>query len=154
MGATAAIISAIGTTTQAVGTIQAGRSADHVAGFNARMAEWQARDAERRGDEAANRHRAQVTRMIGSQRAALAAQGVNVEDGSAAEVQLDTAMLGEMDALTIRNNAAREALGYRAQAIDYRRRGALERSQSGIAALGTILTGGIESYGYSKSIKD
>lgn len=154
MGSTAAIVNLIGGATQAYGQVQAGRSSARTAEFNAQMEELRARDAERRGDEAANRHRLQVTRMISSQRAALAAQGVDVEAGSALDVQIDTAALGELDALTIRNNAMREAFGYRAQAIDSRRRGRLARAEGVSGAANTILTTGIESYGFYRQYKD
>jgi hypothetical protein len=147
------ILNVVGGVTQAYGQVQAGRSSARVAEFNAQMAELQARDAERRGGEAANRHRQQVTRVIGSQRAALAAQGVDVGDGSALDMQIDTASLGELDALQIRNNAAREAFGYRASAIDSRRRGRLGRADSAGQAFNTILTTGIESYGMYRSWK-
>lgn len=68
------------------------------------------------GDTSADWQRVRTGQAIGSQRAALAANGIDVNSGSAAQLQDDTAMLGEMDALTISNNAAREAYGYRIQA--------------------------------------
>jgi hypothetical protein len=54
--------------------------------------------------------------VIGTQRAEFAAQGVDVGSGSAVDVQKDTAYQGEIDALTLRTNAAREAWGYTVEA--------------------------------------
>ena len=58
--------------------------------------------------------------LIGRQRAVLAANGVDVNEGSAVDIQVDTAGIGKLDELTIRSNAAREALGYRYQAYNAR----------------------------------
>lgn len=55
---------------------------------------------------------------IGTQRAAMAANGGVVDQGSNALIQQDTAQLSELDALTISNNAAREAYGYEVERSD------------------------------------
>jgi hypothetical protein len=48
----------------------------------------------------------------------LAASGVEVDDGSALDILGDTAELGELDALTIRSNAEREAYDYKVAAMN------------------------------------
>lgn len=111
--------------------------------MNAGVADQQAADALVRGQEAESLQRSQTRGMIGSQRAALAASGVDVSDGSAADVQADTAMLGELDARAIRNNARREAWGYQVQATNYRSQGALAQA-SGKNQAGALRT---ESFG-------
>ena len=45
----------------------------------------------------------------------MAANGVDLSSGSPLDILGDTAMYGELDALTIRSNAEREAYGYRVQ---------------------------------------
>lgn len=75
-----------------------------------------ATDAGRR-QEAAMRER--TAQMIGQQRAQMAANGIDIGSGSALRLQEDTAAVGELDALTIRNNAARAAYGYGVQASDF-----------------------------------
>lgn len=123
--------------------------------YHQRLAKWNADQTERdaafvleRGQRAANRQRQDAKGLVGSQRAAAAASGVEVNDGSALDVQADTAALGELDATTIANNAAREALGYKAQASGYRQQGIYEglaaRNQAGAlktAGYSTLLTG-------------
>ncbi len=50
-----------------------------------------------------------------------------------------------MDALTVKNNAWREAWGYKAQARSYRTQGALSRLASRNEANSTLLTGGLQA---------
>lgn len=85
--------------------------------MNAEFANDAAGDAMARGRQDAGLQRLRTQQMIGTQRAAAAANGGDVNDGSNALIQEDTAALGELDALTIQNNAAREAYGYKVQAI-------------------------------------
>lgn len=67
------------------------------------------------GDVREQAKRRETAGLIGAQRAAYAAHGVDVNVGSPVDIQSDTAELGELDALTIRNNAQREAYGYKIQ---------------------------------------
>lgn len=115
---------------------------------NAKYAEQQAADAIQVGQEAEYRHRAGVRGLVGSQRAASAAQGIDIDSGSALDIQLESVGIGELDALTIRNNAAREAWGYKVEAADLRNRGALAQYAGRNAAASyrnqswsTLLTG-------------
>jgi hypothetical protein len=94
---------------------------------NARYADEQAEDALARGKEEEDRHKAAVRMLIGSQRTAIAAQGIELGSGSALDLQLEAEGLGALDALTIRNNARRESFGYKVQATDYRNRASLSR---------------------------
>lgn len=118
--------------------------------LNAATADRLAEDAIARGEEAVDRHRTDVKRLIGSQRAALAASGVDINSGSAAAVQEDAAYLGELDAQTMLNNARREAFGYETQAANLRQQGQLARmgGRNTAAAYrqqatGTLLTTGL-----------
>jgi hypothetical protein len=77
-------------------------------------------DAIARGAEAEGRSRSQTKQILGTQRAGYAGQGVDVGTGSAVDVAADTTALGELDAMTIRNNAKREAYGYQVQAAGFR----------------------------------
>lgn len=125
--------------------ILAGRYNAELAERNADLAEQRAKDATRRGREAEQRHRVDVRRLIGAQRAAFAAQNVELDSGSALDVQMDTAYLGELDALTIRNNAALEAWGYRVQSSNLQAEADRERFSSTTGAAGTLLTGAADA---------
>lgn len=113
---------------------------------NAGVADDQATDAIARGAQDESRFRTQVKGVLGSQRAGFAGQGVKVDTGSAGAVTADVAHLGELDALTIRSNAAREAWGFRQQATDLRMQadiarkgGTAAQTASRYAAAGTVL---------------
>ena len=95
--------------------------------YNANVADLQAQDAIERGAEAESRFRAQIRGTIGAQRAGMAANNIDVSFGSAVDVQGDAAFLGELDALTIRTNAAREAWGFKVQATNYRKQAEIAR---------------------------
>jgi hypothetical protein len=141
MGATAAIaMMAVGSGFSAMSSANAGKANQRLAEMNAQVAEIQAEDAIARGRVEEGIHRKKVRGMIGSQRAAFAAGGVDVNSGSALDVQADTAKFGEMDALTIRMTAAREAWGYKVGATDMRARGELANYQGKQQAIGTIVS--------------
>lgn len=86
-----------------------------VARNNAITAEWQAQDALKRGEIAEEQQRRRTAMLKGSQTARLAANGIDISEGSALNILSDTDWMGEQDALTVRDNAAREAWDYRQQ---------------------------------------
>jgi hypothetical protein len=83
---------------------------------NAQIAEWQAQDAILRGSRSASVSRMRSNQLKGTQRAAMAANGVDLGQGSALQILSDTDYFGEIDALTIKDNAAKEAWALRNQA--------------------------------------
>ncbi len=91
------------------------------------IAEQQAADALQRGQVAEQKQRDLTAQRIGTQQAALAAQGTDLE-GSPTDILGDTARAGEQDALTLRNNAAREAWGFQVQGAGYGADAALRES--------------------------
>lgn len=111
-------------------------------GVNASLARKQAEDAVSRGESSAMRAKVAARSMVGSQRAALAAQGIDIGSGSALDVQTNTAALAEIDIMTIRNNAAREAWGFNVQAADYGAKASLTKMAGKNKARTTLLTGG------------
>lgn len=117
---------------------------------NERLAEQQARDVLRRGSELVGISEARTKKTIGSQRAAFAAQGVSVNTGSARDVQADTATVGIMDALAIKNNALREAFGFKVQAINEATQGDLAYYAGITKSFDTLLTSGVKSVGFLK----
>jgi len=110
--------------------------------FNRKIGEYKAEEAIKMGEEEVTRHKRQVKQMIGSQRVALAAQGIEIESGSALDIQAETAMLGAMDEITIRNNALRSALGYKMGALKQGFLGRYAGISSESRAMQTLLAGG------------
>lgn len=110
-------------------------------------AEQLAQDAIERGRVEEAEQRRTTRRLISAQEAGFAGKGVQVNVGTPLEVREETARLGELDALTIRNNAAREAAGFRAQGADFAgeatllRAGARQtRRAQPLRTAGTLLT--------------
>ena len=105
--------------------------------YNAAVAELQAKDALTRGDLEAGRFRARTRALVGEQRVGIAAGNIDVGYGSAVDVQADATFLGELDALTVRTNAAREAWGYRVEATDLEMQADIQRAEgANMAAAG------------------
>lgn len=142
MGATAAIsMVALGTASRANAYSRLGGARRDLANYNANVAEVMAADALARGREAEIRHRQGTRKLIGSQRAAFAASGVDISDADSTAVNVfaDTAALSEIDALTIRSNAAREAWGHRAKAREFAAQGQIYEYEGDQRAIGEVL---------------
>lgn len=153
MGSTAGLsaLQGVGTMAQAYSESESIRAQGayqrEMAELNASRAEDQSRDAYKRGEEEASVRRKRTKLAVGSQRAALAAQGISVDSGTALNIQQDTEALGALDEMTIRNNAIREAYGYRSQAADFRSQGDFASLSARANANATLLTGGMRAIG-------
>lgn len=109
------------------------------------LADQQAADAKQRGEVAVQKQRDITAQRIGTQQAALAAQGTDLA-GSPTDILGDTARAGEQDALTIRSNAAREAWGYQVQGAGFGADASLRSSfQPSYLGSGTSLLMGASS---------
>lgn len=159
MGAAAPIIAiaatVLSTAVATAGSIQQGRAAQAQANYQSQVAEnnsiiaqQKADDARARGAIEERQQRIRTAQLIGAQRAGAAARGVVVDEGSALDITTDTAGIGELDALTIRSNAEREARGFEQEGLEFRSEAQLRqmagrsaRSDSLFSAGGTILSG-------------
>ncbi|OAE72607.1 hypothetical protein A7J71_11345 [Achromobacter insolitus] len=133
-----------------------------VAANNAQIAEWQAQDAIRQGQEQEQQSRLRYASTKGTQRAALAANGVALDEGSAVDILASTDYMNASDASTIQANAARAAWGYRTQGANYTdnanslRAGASaisSGSAAGMSLLGSAGQVASSWYQYSKATK-
>jgi len=106
-----------------------------------------AQDATARGIIESDQSRVQTQQAIGTQRAAMASNGGVVDQDSNAIIQQDTAQIGELDALTISNNAAREAYGFQVQAQDNLRTAKNVQKQSKKGVLTSMLGGAVGGMG-------
>jgi len=86
-----------------------------VAANNAKVAEWQAQDAQRRGEQEAREARRRGAQIAGRQRSTMAARGLDLAYGNPADILDDTAYFSMVDQQTARANAAKEAWGHRTQ---------------------------------------
>lgn len=143
------IASAAGTAVSAGAAIVGAQAQADQARSQARVSKFLAQDAIDRGRREERAERERMQRILGMQRAAFGASGAVVDVGSALDVLEDTAYFGELDALTIRANAEREAWFHRsnasqarAAASDYVRQGYIGAGVTLLAgAAGTALQG-------------
>ena len=117
--------------------------------FMSRLAKIKAKDAIERGIDNATRLKEQSNLLNSEIRAKVAAQGIDPNVGSAADVQRSIDYQSSMDALQIQNNAWREAWGYRFAAASYSSGSALALAEGEAVGGQTLLEGGVEGAGYA-----
>lgn len=101
-------------------------------------------DRLRAGEREAGLQERRAAGVVGAQRAALAASGVDVNTGSAALIQQVTSMQGREEANTVRINAFREALGYKLEAEEERGRAGILRAGARSRQRLSLATGGFQ----------
>lgn len=155
LAAGSAISGYIGSQNAAKGVKAQGKYEQSILEQNAQFAEQNAADVVEQGKVDELRHRAAIKGLIGTQRAIAGAAEININSGSIKDIQEETDLIGEIDALTIRNNAARQAWGYKVEAADLRNRGKLAamgalNQASAIKSQGytTLLTGAAQAASY------
>lgn len=151
MGATAAL-TAVGVTSQLATSYSESKAIEAQSSFqsqqlegNAALAEIQAKDAIKRGERDAKNFRIKTRLDVGEARAALAAQGQDLADADALAIQQDIVGFGAIDEETIKNNAWREAFGYRSQAAESSIQAGFTRTQGKYASKQALLTGGLNA---------
>jgi len=132
--------------TAAAGAYQAdsqkksGEYQNEVAQQNAELDDFRAEQSSALGSIAEEKHRSKVRQMAGTQRANLAANGIDLSSGTAEDMVAETYQMGETDALTIRFNALNEAWGYRVSGTNNRNDGAFAKATGKNNATGTYLS--------------
>lgn len=158
-----------GAATSAAGSYYGAKSQQSSLNFQAQLADINARMAEQTAQSELSRGQKQVASLTlkagqlkSKQRANMAANGVDLGVGSAAEVQASTDIMKEIDKNTIEANSVRSAWGYRTQAANFKNDALIKRaSASSIDPFGsatTSLLGSASSisrsyYDYTKATK-
>lgn len=106
---------------------------------NAQLARNQAADAMAQGDLESERELWRTRALEGQQRAAIAANGLDSELGTPAELLGETAMFGEVAQQDIRLNAARRAWGFQADATNTENQNRASRFGTKARNTGTVL---------------
>lgn len=153
MAATAAFgIGAISSVSSAYAQSQALKANSYyqagVSKLNAQLADMKSEDAIDRGGIQARDYQKEVDNMISDQRVAYGSQGIDVNFGSAADVQQQTREQGAMNVLKIKNNAYLEAWGYKSEAINDTAQGKFTQVSGDANARNTLITGGMNSLSY------
>ena len=102
-----------------------------VAAINAATAEGSARTALQMGQREEQALRLRTSQLKAGQEAGLAANGIDLGEGSAARVRASTDIMGEIDANALAANAVRTAFGYRTQGANYRSQAVMARGAAG-----------------------
>jgi hypothetical protein len=138
----------------AKGQYDQGRVAKQVGRNNAIMAEYAAQDAQKRAGESAIRVQQKASQIKGSQRAAMAAKGLDLGVGTQADLVDQTDFFGATDAATTRDNGNRDAWSARASGDAARAQGDAASRQANLSAFSTVLgtAGNVAGkwYDYSK----
>lgn len=134
VGAAAAVagagVSAVGAMQSASAQSQAATYNSEVAAQNTQIANNNATAAAQAGEQQAAVASGKTKAEVGAIKTSQAAGGIDVNSGSAVDVQSSAAQLGELNAITIRSNAARTAYGYQTQAAGYQDQSALDTSEA------------------------
>lgn len=128
--------SIVGGAAQTAGGIANAINTKRTANSNAALADQQAADALARGQSNEFNSRLKTAQLKGTQTARMAANGVALDSGSPLDVLTSTDEMGAVDANTIRDNAAKEAYGYKTQAANFRAQaGAANPWAAGVSSL-------------------
>ena len=132
----------LGQIQQGQATAASARYNAQVSDMNAKLADKAAKDALERGAVEEQKQRQKIAQVIGAQTA-----------GPPLDLLVATATMGELDALTIRANTAREERDIRQQGENYRGQAGMYRASASSAetggflgAMGTVLGGGANAY--------
>lgn len=148
-----------GAAASAFGTIQSGMAAQSSANYQAKVAENNALIAQQNADyaiKAGNAKVAQEGQKSAERQAAiitgLAANGTDVNKGSALDVREGARKTGLLDEQTAANNAELQAYGYRTQKTSFEAQAGLERAQAEQAPIGAGLSAAGQLFNSASSI--
>lgn len=90
----------------------------------------------------------------GALRAGFAASGVDVNSGSASNVQQSERVINSLDTATLANNEALKVYGYENQSVDFKAQEKLDNSQGIEALIGGVIGGGGSYLSSQASVPD
>jgi hypothetical protein len=125
-----------------------------VARNNATIAAQNAQTATQAGDVAAQNKLIETGQRTSSIRAAAGASGIDANTGSPLALQETNQKLGMLDALTIRNAAARQAYGYRVEGLSETAQSQLSASGASNAATAGAIAGAGSLVGGATDVAD
>lgn len=108
--------------------------------YNYREKENEATNTRNAGTEAENEHRRKVAALVAQQRAEMGANGVDLDSGSAFDLQQDTAIQGDLDALRIRENYSNASAALDSESYLNMYQADATTRAGNLASVGTALT--------------
>lgn len=147
--------SAIGTGVAIMGQQSQAKAASQAANYNAQVQERDSQVAQQNaklsseaGTQQVEAYELKARAQAGDIKANQGASGVDVNSGSFQQVRQSQDELSQVDALTIRSNATKEAYGYETQAQGYTAQSSLDTAEGknaitagNYASAGTLLSG-------------
>ena len=109
--------------------------------LNAKNFELEAFEAEKFGFTESARYKSVIDKTIGSQKAILASQGVNVHTGTAAVIQAESKLTGFLNQLDIQQAGRNKAKGLRFQASASRMGQSFDQAQAAANASAARVSG-------------
>lgn len=134
-----AVVGAIGAIASVASQRLALRGAAAIAEINAGVAERAAQQEMQRGQDLIAQATERAGQVKGAQRAAMAANGIDLGEGSAAEILTSTDLAKEHDMQTIEANAVRAAWGHRMNATSLTNQARTDRA--GADSMSPLLAG-------------
>lgn len=111
-----------------------------VAKLNQQLNETNAQAALMSGQLEENAVRMRTAQMKGTQRARMAANGIDLSSDTPLEILSSTDFMGKIDAQTVANNAVRAAWGYRTQGSNYALQAAMASASASTISPSTAFT--------------
>jgi len=136
-----ALFQGLGVAVSAFGAIASGVQSANVANYNAKVADNNAVAEQQRAAFDANIQRDKVRQAVGAQRAAGAANGLDITSGTPVAVLGDTAKAGELDVLARLYAGDSAAVAYRNDAQRFRAEGKAQRTAGFINAGSSLISG-------------
>ncbi len=148
-------IGIIGAVVSAAGSVMAGMAQQQVANYNAEVAKLNAAASVREGFAQAGATRDQFAEVAGTQRAALAKSGVDVNAGTSAVLGLETQRREEVAAAVDIWRGRSEGVKYENQAEVYKAEGRAAMMGGVIGAASSLVSGisGLGGMGQGQSLK-
>lgn len=137
-----AVVSAVGAVKQGYAQAAGYKYQATIADQNAQVATQNATWSAQSGEEQAGQEEQKTRQESAAIRTTQAGNGIDVNSGSAVDVQASKTELGMQDAMQIRANAARTAYGYQNQEQSFKADAEADRSSASNATTSAWLKGG------------
>jgi hypothetical protein len=131
--------SLIGGGISAIGAMQQANAQAAAAEYQAAVARNMAKYTIEQGQVEEQQQRMKTNAILAQTRAVIGASGVDVNTGTPSQVQVSGQTLGELDALTVRNNAYAKAVAYQDQAKLYDMQASSDQTAGWLSALGSVM---------------
>jgi hypothetical protein len=116
MAALPVILMAASTAMAVAGAVKQGQAASQAADYNSKLDSMNSQIAAAQGEAASQAQSRDAQRRMGASMAAYGASGVQMSDGSPADVLADSARSAALDNLTVKYNYQLRGMGYQNQA--------------------------------------